>query len=68
MGDGERRERGGMTVHPAFHDFVETELLPAIGFDSATFWAGVEAISTDLAPTNRKLLKKRDDLQKKVDA
>lgn len=68
MGDGERRECGGLSIHLAFHDFVETELLPAIGFDSAAFWAGVEAISTDLAPTNRKLLKRRDDLQGKIDA
>ena len=68
MGNGERRECGGLTVHPAFYDFVETELLPAVGFDSATFWAGVEAISDDLAPLNRKLLKVRDSLQKKIDA
>ena len=68
MGDSERRKCGGLTVHPAFYDFIETELLPAVGFDSATFWAGVEAISDDLAPLNRKLLKVRDSLQKKIDA
>jgi len=58
---------GGLTVDPVFHDFVETELLPAIGFDPATFWSGVELIINDLTPVNRKLLKIRDELQAKID-
>ncbi len=58
---------GTLRVDPIFHDFVENELLPAIGFDPATFWSGVESIITDLTPANRKLLKLRDDLQAKID-
>jgi malate synthase len=46
---------------------METELLPAIGFDAASFWGGVESIINDLTPTNRELLKIRDDLQAKID-
>ncbi len=59
---------GGLSVSPVFHDFVEKELLPAIEFDSPTFWAGLEAIVEELAPVNRKLLQHRDELQQKIDA
>ena len=58
---------GGLRVDPVFHSFVETELLPAIGFDSALFWGGVEAIVNDLTPENRDLLKIRDEFQAKID-
>ena len=67
MAEDERRNIGGLSVDAVFHDFVESELLPAIGFDPATFWSGVEAIINDLTPVNRELLKIRDDLQAKID-
>ena len=67
MAEDERRNIGGLSVDAVFHDFVESELLPAIGFDPATFWSGVEAIIDDLTPVNRELLKIRDDLQAKID-
>ena len=67
MAQDERLSIGGLSIAPVFHDFVEKELLQAIGFDPATFWSGVEAIITDLTPVNRDLLKVRDDLQAKID-
>ena len=67
MSNDERRVTGALSVDPVFHDFVESELLPAIGFDSATFWGGIEAIVNDLTPVNRELLRIRDDLQTKID-
>lgn len=68
MAKDERQIIGGLSVAPVFHKFVETELLPAIGFDPATFWSGVEAIISDLTPVNRELLKIRDGMQAKIDA
>jgi malate synthase len=56
-----------LKVAPVFEAFIESELLPAIGFDSATFWDGVAAIVDDLTPLNRELLQVREDLQKKID-
>ncbi len=67
MAKDERRNIGGLNVDAVFHQFVETELLPAIGFDPATFWSGVEAIINDLTPVNRELLQVRDDLQAQID-
>jgi len=67
MVQNERLSIGGLKIDPVFHGFVEKELLQALGFDSATFWLGVEAIIADLTPVNRELLKVRDDLQAKLD-
>ena len=67
MAKNKRQSIGTLGVDSTFHAFVEDELLPAIGFDSATFWLGVESIIADLTPLNRKLLKVRDDLQAKID-
>ena len=58
---------GSLSVDSVFHEFVEAELLPAIGFDSASFWGGVEAIINDLSPENRDLLRIRDEFQTKID-
>ena len=62
-----RHDIGGLSIEPVFAEFVETELLPAIGFDSATFWNGVESIINDLTPVNRNLLNIRDEFQQKID-
>jgi len=50
-----------------FFDFVEHELLLAIGFKSEIFWSGLESIVAELTPTNRALLAVRDELQQKID-
>jgi malate synthase len=67
MTQDDRISVGGLSVDPVFHHFVESELLPAIGFDSASFWGGVAAIINDLTPRNRELLNIRDDLQARID-
>jgi malate synthase len=58
---------GNLNVEHAFYEFVEEELLPAIDSDSGEFWAGLEKIIDDLTPLNRKLLGKRDELQRQID-
>jgi len=59
---------GRLKIANVFHRFLEHELLPAVGFDSAGFWTGVESIIADLTPVNRKLLRVRDELQEQIDA
>ena len=54
---------GALTVAPLFAQFVESELLPAIGMSPADFWAGLESIISDLTPLNRSFLEKRAEIQ-----
>ena len=63
----ERIQVGGLQVAAELHRFIETEALPGTGVTPQQFWSGLDAILHDLAPRNRALLAKRDELQAKID-
>src|SRR5574343_1491450 len=64
----ERVQVGGLQVAKALYDFVNNEAIPGTGIAADKFWAGADAVIHDLAPKNRALLAKRDELQAKIDA
>ncbi len=64
----QRVQVGGLQVAKALYDFVNEQAIPGTGVDSETFWREFDAIVHDLAPKNKALLAKRDDLQAKIDA
>ncbi|MDH3546446.1 MAG: hypothetical protein OEN22_05065, partial [Gammaproteobacteria bacterium] len=59
---------GGLSIDTVFCDFVEDELLAAIGIEAGRFWRGLESLIDELTPVNRELLQTRDALQEKIDA
>ena len=59
---------GNLKVAKVLHDFILEEVMPGTGIDAATFWRGLDRIVHDFAPRNRALLKRRDELQAKIDA
>ncbi|HQU89663.1 MAG TPA: malate synthase G [Denitromonas sp.] len=59
---------GGMQVATTLKQLLENDILPGTGVSAEQFWSGLEGIVNDLAPKNRALLAKRDDLQAKIDA
>ncbi len=59
---------GGLQVAKVLYDFVNNEAIPGTGIVAEQFWAGAEKIINDLAPKNKALLAKRDELQAKIDA
>ncbi|MFD1813586.1 malate synthase G [Rhodococcus gannanensis] len=63
----ERVQVGGLQVAKVLYDFVNTEALPGTGVDVDAFWSGAVKVIEDLAPKNKALLAKRDDLQAQVD-
>jgi len=58
----------GIEVDPALRRFVEDEALPGTGIEAAAFWFGFSALLRDLTPENRRLLRRREDLQARIDA
>jgi len=47
--------------------FVNDEAIPGTDLDINKFWKGFDEAVHNLTPINKKLLKKRDDIQKKID-
>ncbi len=63
----ERIDKFGLAVDRALHDMLENEALPGSGVASDAFWQGFSALVHDLAPKNRALLARRDELQRQID-
>ena len=59
---------GGLQVAKVLFDFVNNEAIPGTGLNADQFWAGADKVIHDLAPKNKALLAKRDDLQARIDA
>ena len=57
-----------LQVDSALYQFMQEQVLPGTGVDSAGFWSGFDAIVGDLAPKNLALLAERDRLQTELDA
>ncbi len=64
----QRVQIGGLSVAASLHQFVEEEALPGSGVEPQAFWEGVDAMVHDLAPRNRELLARREELQSLIDA
>ncbi len=58
----------GLNVATALAAFLETEALPGTGVSADAFWSGFAALLHDLAPRNKALLARRDELQAQIDA
>jgi len=64
----DRIKKGGLEIAAELHDLVANEIAPGTGVEADHFWTQMETILADLAPRNKALLAKRDDIQKTVDA
>ncbi|HEX8448638.1 MAG TPA: malate synthase G, partial [Allosphingosinicella sp.] len=57
----------GLEVDPRLRRFIEEEALPGTRIEPADFWFGFSALLRDLTPENRRLLRRREDLQALID-
>jgi malate synthase len=62
-----RVQVAGLDVAEVLHRFVAEEALPGSGLEADAFWQGAAAIIHELAPRNRDLLARREELQRQVD-
>src|SRR5271169_4038689 len=56
-----------LKIDKALYDFVNDEALPGSGAKQAEFWCGFAALVRSLAPRNAALMRRRDELQSKID-
>jgi malate synthase len=59
-------ESGSLKIATVLYNFVNSEVLPESGMNNEQFWAGFESLIAELAPENKALLARRDELQKKI--
>ncbi|MFT5720541.1 MAG: malate synthase [Motiliproteus sp.] len=62
-----RTQVGGLQIATTLYDLIANDVTPGTGIEPAAFWASFERILDDLAPKNRALLAKRDQLQAQID-
>jgi len=58
----------GLQIDQIIYDLVNNEIAPGTGITPEHFWDQFAAILADLAPKNRALLQKREDIQAQIDA
>ncbi len=58
---------GKSKVNETLYNFVNSEIIPETDINKGDFWNGFIKAANELAPINRELLKKRDEIQKKLD-
>ncbi len=63
----ERTSAHNLKVATSLYNFIEQQVLPAVGVKSDKFWKGFSDIVTDLAPKNIALLAERDRIQAEMD-
>ncbi|NRH42344.1 malate synthase G [Pseudomonas sp. MS15a(2019)] len=64
----DRTTLGRLQVATELQRFIDEEVLPGTGLDTAAFWSGVDALVHELALRNRELLAERDRLQVELDS
>ena len=57
-----------LKVDQGLYDFINKEAIPDTGVQAQAFWKGFAALVRTLAPRNAALLRKRDELQAKIDS
>ena len=60
-------EKNELKVNTKLLDFVNNEIIPGTNIKSEGFWTSFEKVVHELAPINKKLIQKREDIQKKID-
>jgi malate synthase len=57
-----------LKIDKALYDFVNHEAIAGTGLQAQQFWSGFSALVRALSPRNDALLRRRDELQAKIDA
>ena len=60
-------EKKGLKISSILFDFVNKEIIPGTDIQTDKFWDGFEKTVNELAPINKRLIEKRETIQKQID-
>ena len=60
-------DKNGLKISSILFEFINNEVIPGTEVSTHKFWNSFAKAVTDLAPINKDLIKKREDLQRKID-
>jgi malate synthase len=60
-------KKHGLQINSGLFNFINEEVIPGTDVDSDDFWFKFEKVVHELSPINKNLLKKREEIQKKID-
>ena len=60
-------KKNGLKINTKLFDFVNNEIIQGTGVKSEEFWTSFAKIVHELQPINKKLIQKREEIQKKID-
>jgi len=63
----ERVNEGKLSISTSLHALLEQEIAPDLNLDTAKFWQDFQKNAKKYIPINENLLKKREELQTKID-
>ena len=60
-------DKNGLKISSILFEFINNEVIPGTKVSADKFWNSFAKAVKDLAPINKDLIKKREDLQRKID-
>ena len=61
-------EKNGLKISSRLFDFINNEVIPGTTINSDELWIKFAEIAHELAPLNKSLIQKREEIQKQIDA
>ena len=61
------KEKNGLKINSTLLEFINNEVIPGTKVNADEFWTKFSKVVHDLAPLNKKLIEKRENIQKKMD-
>ena len=59
-------DKNNLKISVLLYNFINDEVIPGTNIESSKFWEGFSNVVHELAPINKQLLKKREDIQNKI--
>ncbi|MEK9954955.1 MAG: malate synthase G, partial [Pelagibacteraceae bacterium] len=60
-------KKGNLSIDSVLVDFIEKEAIPGTDTNIENFWKAFDAAVHELAPINKRLIDKRESIQKQID-